>query len=84
MNLKTHSIVLIMSFIIILISIFIITSTASSFIHQRNTLNPNEINQYVDQTIDEITSYLQIKNIYGQFSAEKPYHISELGIMISP
>jgi len=84
MNLKKNSIVLIIPFIIILISLFIITSTASTFINPKNSLNPTQINQYVDQTIDEITSYIQIKNMYGQFSTDKPYHISKIGVMISP
>ena len=75
---------MIILFIIIIASLFIITSTASTFIHPGSSLNPNDINQYVEHTVDEITSYIQIKNMYGQFSTNKPYYISKIGIMISP
>ena len=70
--------------IILVIAILFISLTASSMITTNGTLNDEELNEYLDHVIDELTNYISIKNVYGKLSSEKPYHITQIAIMISP
>ena len=83
MNLKKHGVTLIIV-ILFIISLFLITVTASTIINTTNAVSTDDINQYVEDTINKLTSYIQINQMYGKFSSYKPYTLSKIAIMISP
>jgi len=83
MNLKKHGLTFIVV-ILFIVSLFLITVTASTIINTNTSVSSEDINQYVEDTINEITRYIQIKQIYGAFTTHKPYSLSKIAIMISP
>lgn len=72
------------SIILLFISIILITITATSTITSNNAITEKNMETYLDDALNEITSYLKIRNVYGSFSTEKPYHLTKIAIIISP
>jgi archaellin len=73
--------------IILLLSALLIGVTAASIItiSSNGNLSEEEIEQIVDDTIDEITTYIQIKDAIGKYYGEPPQQrIEKIALMITP
>jgi archaellin len=73
--------------IILLLSALLIGVTAASLISitTSENLSEEEIKQIVDDTIDEITTYIQIKDVIGKYYGEPTQQrIEKIAIMITP
>lgn len=79
-----------LSSIIILITVFLIATTAASVLisSMKNTGNPgseNDLNRMTQEAVSEISTYIQIKEIYGKYSVvENQQKIQSLAILIKP
>ena len=80
-NLNLATIIILL---LILSSIIIVTITATSVITTQNELTEYDIDQYLQDTLNKISSYIEVQNVYGKFNEEKPYSLTQIGIMISP
>jgi len=75
--------------VILLLSILIVGATAASIISgsttDGETISEEEIEEMLEDTLDEITTYLQIKDKIGKYYGE-PHNqkIEKIAIMISP
>ena len=73
--------------IILLLGALLIGVTAASIITISNNgnLSEEEIEQIVDDAIDEITTYIQIKDAIGKYYGETPQQrIEKIALMITP
>lgn len=84
MKLTKHNTGSAIPFLIIIIFILLINLTATSMITSNVSTSDKQVDEYLENVLDEITSYVKIKNVYGQYAQQKPYHISKIGILISP
>jgi len=73
--------------IILLLSALLIGVTAASLItiSSNENLSEEEIQEIVDNAVDEITTYIQIKDVIGKYYGEPPQQrIEKIAVMITP
>jgi archaellin len=70
--------------VLILITLIFIALTATSTFTNETTLTQEDLEQYVDDAIDEITSYLKIQEVYATYSEQSPYHLTKIAILATP
>lgn len=70
--------------VLLLIAIIFIALTATSMITTETTSSEEDLEQYVDDVINEITSYLKIQEVYATYSEQSPYHLTKLAILATP
>jgi len=70
--------------VLLLIAIIFIALTATSMITTETTSSEEDLEQYVDDAINEITSYLKIQEVYATYSEQSPYHLTKLAILATP
>jgi len=70
--------------VLLLLAITFIALTATSMITSETTSSEEDLQQYVDDAINELTSYIKIQQIYGSFTNEAPYHLSKIVIQATP
>ncbi|MDG6217916.1 MAG: hypothetical protein QCI00_00555 [Candidatus Thermoplasmatota archaeon] len=69
---------------LILLVVLFIALTATSMMTNQVTTSQQDLTQYVDDALYEITSYIQIKNVYATYSKQAPYHLDKIAIFTSP
>lgn len=72
---------------ILLIVFLLVAATATSVLTMEETItiDEQELNQYINEAITEITTYLQIKDVFGQYSfQDETPRITKIAILISP
>lgn len=69
---------------LLLLAILFVTLTAASMITNESTTKQEDLQQYVDDAINEISSYVKIQHVYGKYSQQAPYHLSEIAIQATP
>lgn len=84
MNTKKHQASVALPLILILLVVLFIALTATSMMTNQVTTSQQDLTQYVDDALYEITSYLQIKNVYATYSRQAPYHIDKIALFVSP
>ena len=70
--------------ILLLLAITFIVLIATSLIASDTTSTEEDLQQYVDDAINELTSYIKIQQVYGSFTSESPYHLSKIVIQATP
>jgi archaellin len=70
--------------VLILIAFLFIGLTASSMINTDTTATQEDLQQYVDDAVNEITSYLKVQQVYGLYSQKPPYHLTRIVIQVTP
>ena len=70
--------------LILIIAILLISLTATSMVTSNISTTKGDVDEYLDDVLNEITSYVKIKNVYGQYTQQKPYYITKIGILLSP
>ncbi len=48
------------------------------------TMTQHELQQYVDDSLNDITRYLKIQDIYGLYGKQTPYHLTKIAILATP
>jgi len=82
-NMRTSGITV----LILLVSMILIAMTVASVLTDSSTgsVSEEDIDQFTQETIDEITSYLQIRDQKGKFyKINNQYKINKIALMISP
>jgi archaellin len=84
MGFRIHHASAALPLILILIAIIFIALTATSMISSETTSSQEDLDQYVDDAINELTSYIKIQHVYGVYSQEKPYRLTKIAIQATP
>lgn len=84
MGFRIHHASAALPLILLLIAILFIALTATSMITTETATSQEDLEQYVDDAINELTSYLKIQHVYGMYSQEKPYHLTKIAILATP
>jgi archaellin len=69
---------------LLLIVVIFITLTATSMITDETTTSQEELQKYVDDAVNDLTSYLKIQHVYGEYSKQKPYYLTKIAIQTTP
>lgn len=70
--------------IAILVAILLIALTASSMITTETVDSEEEFEQYLNDTLQEITSYLKIQDVYGKYTSNSPPKLTQIVILLTP
>ena len=70
--------------LIFLIAIMFIALTATSLIANDTISTEEDLQKYVDDAVNDISSYLKIQHVFGSFSENSPYAISKIAIQSTP
>jgi archaellin len=84
MGFRIHHASAALPLILILLAVIFIALTATSMITTQTTSSQQDIQQYVDDALYEITSYIQINNVYATYSKQAPYQLEKIAIFASP
>jgi len=68
----------------LLVAILFIALTASSMITTETIDSEEEFEQYLNDTLDEITTYLKIQDAYGKYTTTSPPKLTQIAILLSP
>lgn len=70
--------------ILLILAITFIALTATSLIASETTSTEEDLQKYVDDAINELTSYIKIQQVYGSFTPKAPYHLSKIVLQATP
>ena len=84
MGFRIHHASAALPLVLLLIAIMFIALTATSMITTETTSSQEDLEQYVDDAINELTSYLKIQQVYGTYTQNPPYHLTKIAILATP
>lgn len=84
MGFRIHHASAALPLVLILLAVIFIALTATSMITTQTTTSQQDIQQYVDDALYEITSYIQVSNVYATYSKQAPYQLNKIAILVSP
>lgn len=72
--------------VILLVSFILIAATASSvFLNNSEELSEEDLEQLIGEAVDEISTYLQIKDIYGKYCGVPPsQNMEKIALLVTP
>ncbi|MBS3778357.1 MAG: hypothetical protein KGY50_03580 [Candidatus Thermoplasmatota archaeon] len=84
MGFRIHHASAALPLVLLLLAILFVALTATSMITTETTSSQEDLQQYVDDAVNELTSYIKIQHVYGVYSQEKPYHLTKIAIQATP
>lgn len=70
--------------VLLLLALLFIALTATSMITTETSTTQEDLQQYVDDAVNELTSYLKVQQVYGLYSQQAPYHLTKIVIQVTP
>ena len=74
----------VLPFVLLLLAFTFIALTATSMMTSETMSSKEDLQQYVDDVLNELTSYIKIQQLYGYYENEAPYHLSKIVIQATP
>jgi archaellin len=84
MGFRIHHASAALPLVLLLLAILFVALTATSMISTETSTSQEDLQQYVDDAVNELTSYIKIQNVYGVYSQDKPYHLTKIAIQATP